>query len=143
MKVRVAEVKSTSVMVAVHLRFGQTTAGLGAGGSAGVTSKEVRPFLPWMSDCDPDAFPDVSCPGATLPAGFVQVTEPVPVASSTTVRFSLPRPDTFPVTLRVVPSSVKVGPAWNLMADWAALGMNASAQAARITTSSFFMSYLR
>ena len=66
-----------------------------------------------------------------MPAGLVQVTSAIPVAVSVAVRSSFPSPDTLPVTLSVVPGSVKVGPRVELDCRLAAVGTSPMASAVR------------
>jgi hypothetical protein len=69
----VALVKVTSVTVALHFGFGQDPAG--AVGAKVVTSKLALPFLTSMPDWVPVTVVVKVCPGATLPAGLVHVTD--------------------------------------------------------------------
>ena len=76
-RVTVASPNSTSVTVAVHFGFGHDPAG--AVGVTDSTSKRNEPFLGVGSGpLLPVVVVVKLCPGATFPAGFVQVTLAVP-----------------------------------------------------------------
>jgi hypothetical protein len=97
----VALVNLTLVTVGVHLAFGQ--AFWGATGSAVVTVKLALPFLTSRLVWEPVTLTVLVCPGATFPAGFVQVTVALPVAVSTTSMSWFPSPAMLPDALSVVP----------------------------------------
>jgi hypothetical protein len=104
----VASVNATSVTVAVHIGFGHDPAG--AVGATDVTVNRAWPFLgvgngPLL----PATVVVKLCPGATLPAGLVQVTLAVPVAVTVIVKVVPPRPATLPLHWTCVPMSVQVG----------------------------------
>src|SRR5215216_5413509 len=102
-----------SVIAAVQLPFGQpAAAAVGCAGSSVVTLKVTVPFL--ISDAG-IASPPLTVtaagfwPGAAVPPLLVQVVVGVPVAVSVTRMSPLPSPVSFPLALRVVPLSVKLG----------------------------------
>jgi hypothetical protein len=102
-------VKFTSVILASHLLFGHTSAGLGSCGAAVVTLKLILPFLTSVIVCEPDATTEVSCPGALFPPGLMHTTSAVPSALTTTLTSWFPSPAALPVQVIVWPLSVHVG----------------------------------
>jgi hypothetical protein len=106
--VTVAGPNVTSVTVAVHCGFGHEP-----GGAAGVSVLTVDRAWPLRGvgkgPLCPVAVVSKVCPGATLPAGLVQVTVAVPGADTRIVKVVPPRPATLPVHWTCVPMSRQVG----------------------------------
>jgi hypothetical protein len=104
----VAVVNATSVTVAVHIGFGHDP-----GGAVGVFDVTVNRAWPFLGVANGPLVPATVvvklCPGATLPAGLVQVTLAVPVADTVIVKVVPPRPATLPVHCTCVPMSRQVG----------------------------------
>jgi hypothetical protein len=106
--VTVAGPNATSVTVAVHIGFGHDP-----GGAVGVFDVTVNRAWPLRGVAKGPLVPatvvEKFCPGATLPAGLVQVTVAVPGADTVIVKVVPPRPATLPVHWTCVPMSRQVG----------------------------------
>jgi hypothetical protein len=106
--VTVAVVNVTSVTVAVHIGFGHDP-----GGADGVSDVTVNRAWPFRGVANGPLVPVTVvlklCPGATLPAGLVQVTLAVPGADTVIVKVVPPRPATLPLHDTCVPMSLQVG----------------------------------
>jgi hypothetical protein len=111
----VADVNATSVMVSVHLVFGQPGApGIGLTGAPVVVVSVTLPFLMSLAGTavTPVSVTDAGfCPGGWVaPAGFVQIAVGFPVAVSVCVVSKFPSPAYVTVAVSVDPLSVNDGP---------------------------------
>jgi hypothetical protein len=111
----VADVKATSVMVSVHLVFGQPGApGIGLVGALVVVVNVTLPFLMSLAGTEvvPVSVTDAGfCPGGWVaPAGFVHVAVGFPVAVRFWVVSKFPSPAYVTVAVSVRPLSVNDGP---------------------------------
>jgi hypothetical protein len=106
----VAVVELTSTISGVHISFGHVGVGGRGGGGCVVMLKTNCPLRGVGSGpVLPATVTAVSCPGATLPPGFVHSTDATPSASIVISNVVPPRPATLPVHVTCAPMSVHTG----------------------------------